>query len=109
MALSSGRSAIVAVRSTPGFSRLGEQDGDAEDEPDGDDGADEARRRPAVDPGLVHDRVPLAACDEPAVDGTAATKATASAKLSEPQNSHVPSPASIAPGTATTTGCRRAP
>src|SRR5215207_10320861 len=68
MALSSGRSAVVAVRITPGFSRLGDEHGGAEDEPGCDDRADEARGGTSVDPRAVHHGMALAAGDEPAVD-----------------------------------------
>src|SRR4051794_2766296 len=47
--------------------RLGDEHGGAERERGDGDRPDQARRRPAVDPGLVDDRVALAATDQPAV------------------------------------------
>ena len=53
-------------------------------------------------PGLVHGGVALAAGEQPAIDGTVSTPATASAKARVPQKSSESSPASIAPGIART-------
>src|SRR3954452_12616117 len=51
----------------PAAERLGDQGRRAEHERDGGGQADDAWRGSAVDAGLVHDRVPLPARDQPAV------------------------------------------
>ena len=65
------------------------------------DRADEARRRSAVDAGLVDDGVALAAGDEPAVDRDGEGDGDDQREASAAPEQQLPSPASIAPGTAT--------